>query len=133
MSKHKQIEPLQTEYHVEFVRLKSGVQPFEIFLDGLNLIERAEVLAHIEEFRAAKSHGQSFAEALTKFLLDGILELRVRHSTRITRSLFFYSEGKRIIFTHGFIKKTRTTPRGELEKAQRYRNEFLEHQTPPNT
>jgi phage-related protein len=127
----QQISPAQAdiEYRVEFVRLRTGAQPFEEFLDSLSMIERAEILAHIEEFRTAKTHGQSFAEALTKFLSDGILELRVRHTSRITRSLFFYVEGKRIIFTSGFIKKTRTTPRSEIEKAQRYRTEFLEQQT----
>ncbi len=115
----------KAEYSVEFVKMQSASTPFISFLEELNTQERAEILAYIEEFRVAKSSASPIADALTKYLGNGILELRVRHTNRISRSLFFYFAGKRIIFTHGFIKKTRTTPRVELEKAERYRSEFL--------
>lgn len=36
---------------------------------------------------------------------------------------FFYS-GQRIIVTNGFIKKTQKTPRGEIEKALRYKHDW---------
>lgn len=35
------------------------------------------------------------------------------------RVLWFYDEGMRMVFSHGFHKETQKTPRGELEKARR--------------
>ena len=46
--------------------------------------------------------------------------------TDISRVLyFFYYEG-RIVLTHGFIKKTQRTPAGEIEKAKKYRRDYIE-------
>ena len=50
----------------------------------------------------------------------GIFELRAKVGTD-----FFYYEG-RIVLTHGFIKKTQRTPAGEIEKAKKYRRDYIE-------
>lgn len=56
----------------------------------------------------------------------GIFELRAKVGTDISRVLyFFYYEG-RIVLTHGFIKKTQRTPAGEIEKAKKYRGDYIE-------
>lgn len=56
----------------------------------------------------------------------GIFELRAKVGTDISRVLyFFYYEG-RIVLTHGFIKKTQRTPAGEIEKAKKYRRDYIE-------
>lgn len=56
----------------------------------------------------------------------GIFELRAKVGTDISRVLyFFYYEG-RIVLTHGFIKKTQRTPAGEIEKANKYRIDYIE-------
>lgn len=56
----------------------------------------------------------------------GIFELRAKVGTDISRVLyFFYYEG-RIVLTHGFIKKTQRTPAGEIEKANKYRRDYIE-------
>jgi phage-related protein len=33
--------------------------------------------------------------------------------------------GRRVILTHGFVKKTGKTPSGEIERAKQFRHEFL--------
>ncbi|MDR0859217.1 MAG: type II toxin-antitoxin system RelE/ParE family toxin, partial [Oscillospiraceae bacterium] len=43
----------------------------------------------------------------------------------ITRVLYFFFTGKHIVFTNGFIKKSQETPITEIERAKRYRDEFL--------
>lgn len=53
--------------------------------------------------------------------------MRVRHKNKITRSLYFFSEGKKIVFTHGFIKKSEKTPISEIEKAERIRDYYFSH------
>ena len=56
----------------------------------------------------------------------GIFELRAKVGTDISRVLyFFYYEG-RIVLTHGFIKKTQRTPASEIEKAKKYRRDYIE-------
>ena len=57
-------------------------------------------------------------EKLSKYLRDGIFELRVQLINTNSRSLYFFIEGKTIIFTHGFIKKTEKTPNSEIKKAK---------------
>ena len=54
----------------------------------------------------------------TKYLEDGIFELKIRLPDKISRILYFYEEQQMIIFTHGFIKKTQKVPRKEIERAK---------------
>lgn len=60
-------------------------------------------------------------QTLSKHLRDGIFELRVRHTNKIIRSLYFYFVDKMIIFTNGIVKKTSKIPNSEIEKAIKYR------------
>lgn len=114
-----------TEFSIDFVKLESGNVPFNKFLDTLSIIERSEVLALIEEFRILKSHNDNLPQSMSKLLKEGIFELRTKHKNRISRSLYFFTINKVIVFTHGFIKKTEKTPINEIEKALRYRNIYL--------
>lgn len=34
------------------------------------------------------------------------------------RVLWFYDEGRTVVCTHGFVKRTKKTPTGEIERAQ---------------
>ena len=61
-------------------------------------------------------------QKLSSHIEDGIFELRVKLKNRISRSFFFFSINKMIIFTNGFIKKTIKTPRNEIDKAKRIRD-----------
>lgn len=42
------------------------------------------------------------------------------------RVLWFYDEGKLMICSHGFLKKRRRTPRGEIERAQETQRLYAE-------
>ena len=64
-------------------------------------------------------------EPHSKHLDDRIFELRAKVGSDITRVLHFFVIGRRIIITHGFVKKTDKTPPGEIKKAKQYRHEFL--------
>jgi len=50
-------------------------------------------------------------ENLSKHLENGIFELRVSFENRISRNFYFYESDKRIIFTHGFVKRNRRPER----------------------
>lgn len=99
--------------------------PFVEFLDSLNKKDRAEFLALIDEFKELKSNNQNLPKSISKYLKDGVFELRVKHTNTISRSLYFYLENKKIIFTNGFIKKTERTPSNEIGKALKYKNYYI--------
>ena len=53
-------------------------------------------------------------------------ELRVRQSSNIAR-LFYFHHGHRIyVVTSGYVKKSDKTSRGEIKKALRIKNEFMQ-------
>ena len=65
-------------------------------------------------------------EPHSKELEDGIFELRAKVSTNISRVLYFFYFGNQIILTNGFIKKTFKTPDKEIEKAKKYRKDYIQ-------
>lgn len=98
-----------------------GKVPMIEFLDSLSIKERAKIFAHIEKLVELKNSGIQPKENLSKYIEDGIFELRVSFENRISRSFYFYESGRRIIFTHGFVKKEQTTPKREIERAKSIR------------
>lgn len=100
----------------------NGKVPMIKFLDNLSLKERAKIFAYIDKLVELKNSGIQPKENLSKYLDDGIFELRVSFENRIARSLYFYESEKRIIFTHGFLKKSQKIPKNEIEKAKAIRN-----------
>ena len=58
--------------------------------------------------------------------LEGNLwELREESATNIYRVIYFFFTGRRIVLLRGFQKKTRQTPRRELETARSRHEVFL--------
>ena len=72
-----------------------------------------------------EERGNMLREPYSKYIEDGIFELRVKVGTDISRVLYFFYVGKKIILTNGFIKKTQKTPKKEIEKAKAYRENYL--------
>ena len=62
--------------------------------------------------------GNQLREPYSKHLDDGIFEIRGKVGTDITRVLYFFYYGKKIIITNGFIKKAQETPRKEIKLAK---------------
>ena len=91
------------------------------FLDTLSIRERAKIFAYIEKLVELKNIAVQPKENLSKHLDDGIFELRVSFENRISRGFYFYEANRQIIFTHGFVKKEKKTPKGEIEKAKTIR------------
>lgn len=69
--------------------------------------------------------GNELREPYSKFLNDGIFEIRVKQGNNITRILYFFYVNNKIILTNGFIKETQKTPKIEIETAKNYRKEYL--------
>lgn len=72
-----------------------------------------------------QDNGYELREPYSKYLSEGIFELRARVGSDITRVLYFFYVDSRIVLTNGFIKKTNKTPIKEIEKAKKYRADYL--------
>jgi len=74
---------------------------------------------------AARDFGTELREPYSKHLDDCIFELRAKVGSNISRVLYFFFVGRKIVLTHGFTKKTQKTPPSEIEKAKDYRTKYL--------
>jgi len=63
-----------------------------------------------------------------KHVADKIWELREESSTNIYRMMYFFYVGKKIVFLHGFQKKTPKTPKREIAIAIGRRDDFIQLQ-----
>jgi phage-related protein len=57
---------------------------------------------------------------------DGLFEIRIEYQSNIYRVFCCFDEGRLVILFNGFQKKTQKTPKTEIEKAMRLKNEYFE-------
>jgi phage-related protein len=58
---------------------------------------------------------------------DGLWEVRVSANNGIFRMFCFFDKGNLVVLLSGFQKKTKKTPKSELNKAERLKNEYYEN------
>lgn len=107
---------------VERYELPSGEVPARTYLDPLGKKLRSKTLRTIS-FPETKGH--LIGEPESKHLEDGIFELRTTMGDNTGKVLYFFCLGGKAVLTHGFKKKTQKTPRREIERAKRYRVDYL--------
>ena len=91
-------------FEVEFYTTKDGKEPVAEFLDPLDCKMNAKLLGLME---LLEEKGTELREPYSASLGDGIFELRCKLGSNITRALYFFYVGKRIVITNGFIKRHR--------------------------
>lgn len=111
------------KYQVEFFERENGDVPVEAFINSLDDKMAAKVYRLL---MMLSDNGPDLREPYSKHLDDGIFELRAKVGSNITRILYFFFVGRRVVVTNGFVKRTQKTPRVELDKARAYRKEYLE-------
>jgi len=55
---------------------------------------------------------------------DGLFEIRVQQCSDIFRIFCFFHEGNLVVLANGFQKKTQKTPKQEIEKALKIKQEY---------
>ena len=58
---------------------------------------------------------------------EGLYEIRVQLASDIFRIFCFFDEGKLVVLANGFQKKSQKTPKAEIEKALKIKQEY-EHE-----
>ena len=110
------------EFEIIFYETTDGKCPVTDFIDGLPKKMREKIFKSLD---LLKIKGNSLREPYSKPLEDGIFELRCKVGSDLTRTLYFFYVGKKIIFTNGFTKKTRRTPQNEIELAKTRREDYI--------
>ena len=105
-----------------FYRTEQNDCPLLDFLNGLDKKMYAKVMWTIKLLR---DNGKELREPYSKALSDGIFELRVKVGSDISRVLYFFIVGNKIVLTNGFVKKTQKTPSAEIARAKQYRRDYL--------
>lgn len=109
------------EYNTIFYETADGKIPAKEFLLSLDYDMRAKMIRSLEMLQ---KNGSALREPHSKELEDGIFELRAKFGSNISRMLYFYDEGRVVLLTNGFVKKTQKTPKQEIELAKAYRADY---------
>jgi phage-related protein len=108
---------------VEFFEKNDGTSPAKDFILSQNIKMRVKLFRTLE---LLEIKGNELREPYSKFLGDGIFEVRVKQGTNISRVLYFFISGKKIILTNGYVKKSQKTLPSEINLAKKYREEYFE-------
>lgn len=99
--------------------------PVQEFLDSLDVKMASKIygmMGLLEEY------GNDLRMPYSRYLEDGIFELRSKQGSNITRVLYFFYIGQTIVMTNGFVKKTQETPKSEMALAKKYRDMYFKQQ-----
>lgn len=114
-------------FNIEFYSTADGTSELWDFLDRLQQksvknkdarIQHKQILMYIQ---LLEDHGTRLGENITKHLEDDIWELRPGNN----RVLYFFHKDDTFVLLHQFRKKTRKTPRREIEKAKAERDDWI--------
>ncbi len=112
-------------WNIEFYRKIDGDCPIEEWLDQLNDKHAAKVLRSVQ---LLNEYGPGLGMPHVENIVDQIRCLRVKQGSAIFRILFFTFTDRKLILLNGFTKKTPKTPPREIERAIRYRDDFIMQQ-----
>ena len=108
-------------FKVEFFEKDDGTYPAAEFILSQDVKMQTKLFRLLE---LLELKGNELREPYSKSLEDGIFEIRAKQGSDITRVLYFFVVGRKVILTNGFVKKTQKTPKREIERAKRYRADY---------
>ncbi len=108
-----------------FYRFASGREPVREWLIGLPREDRRSIGRDIMRVEFGWPCGPPLCAPIANH--PGLYEVRSNLADRRIARVFFTVSGRNMVLLHGFIKKTRTTPRNELSLARRRMKEHDRH------
>ncbi len=113
---------MKSKWNVVYYETIKKECPVENFINSKSIKNRAKILNWLEQLEA---QGPNLPRPYADLLEDGIHELRIKLSGEQIRIIYFFCYGEFIILTHAFRKNTDKVPKTEIEKAKKYRNDFI--------
>ena len=114
-------------YNIIFYEKTNGDSEVWNFLEDLRKKAATNKDARIQYKQASlyiellQKNGTMLPDTITKHIDDDIWELRPGNN----RIFYFYCDNNNFVLLHSFRKKTRKTPRREIDKAKSERNDYL--------
>ena len=106
---------------IELMERQNGKSPAAEFIRTLDQKTKNKVVYVFKIIEEIKIIPAEYLKKLNK----EIYEIRVQQGNDIYRFLCFFHNGKLVVVTHGFQKKTQKTPAKEIKKAEGLRKEYL--------
>ena len=92
------------------------------FMEKLSKAERTKIMRALLLFETEDKMPHHYI----KYIRDGIYEFRVNYGNNEFRIFFIYDGETIVVLFNCFQKKTQKTPKSEIEKAVRLKNEYYE-------
>lgn len=114
-------------YKIDFYKDSSGESEVRNFFTSLwksshkNKDARIQYEQYFSQMHLLQTHGTNLPANITKHLDEDIWELR----PGCNRVLYFCWLGDTFVMLHHFRKTTQKTPRREIEKAKRERDDYI--------
>ncbi len=115
----------ESMWTVVFYTEENGASPVREFLQRLDTKTQVRFAWSIEQLRVRNVMAR---EPLVCHLEGKLWELREESNTNIYRLIYFFFSGQRIVFLHGFQKKTQKAPRREIEIALLRLDSFMKRE-----
>ena len=112
----------EQEWSIVFYTTERGDSPVEEFLRSLDLKTQARIDWSITYLKEQNIYAK---EPHVKQIEGKLWELRRSSNSNIYRIMYFFFTGKKIVFVHGFQKKTQKTPKREIEMAEKRMGDFI--------
>lgn len=95
---------------------------FEDFFVLLNDKVKSKIIWTLELLEEIEKVPETYLKHIEN--TNGLYEVRIQQGNDIYRIFCFFDKGNLIILTNGFQKKTQKTPRKEIDKALRIKQEY---------
>ena len=116
------------KWKVEIYRDARERVPIHDYLDGVSLKDRARVL---RSFALLEDYGPTLKMPHARRLAGNVWELRIDGRPNSYRVLYAAVPGRKFVLLHIFAKKSRKTPKREIETAQRRLRDHLQEGSSP--
>jgi len=110
------------DWRVLYYEVPEGKYPVQEFIDSRKGRDQAKIFALISNLQ---ERGPTLPRPYADLLEDGIHKLRIRLSGDQFRVLYFFCFRRFIVLTRAFAKVTAKVPRAEIQKAKKFRSDFL--------
>lgn len=95
---------------------------FEEFFEKQREKVKAKIIWTLELIQELERIPETYLKHIEN--TDGLFEIRIQQGSDIFRIFCFFDQGQLIILTNGFQKKTQKTPKKEIEKALKIKQEY---------
>ncbi len=98
----------------------------EYFLDfykGLDPKVKSKIQYVLELIKQVERVPVKFLAPMSGY--EGLYEVRVEYQSNIYRIFCCFDEGRLVVLFNGFQKKTQKTPKEDIERAVRLKNEYF--------